>query len=277
MNIKDALELANKDFVKIGIINYFLETRDLLSFVLGKNKEWIMTHIDEELSTLEYSNFFELVNKRIQGEPLQYILGEQYFMGLKFIVNENVLIPRADTEILVYKVIDMIGDKTNIKILDMCTGSGCIAISLAKNIKCPEVFAVDISTEALKVAQENAKLNDVNVTFVESDLFDNLPEEKYDIIVSNPPYITINEMKNLESEVLKEPYQALYGGEDGLDFYKKISKNACKYLKEDGFLIFEIGYLQGNDVRNILKEFRYKNIEIIKDYSDNDRVIVSQK
>lgn len=277
MNIKNALELANKDFIKAGIINYFLETRDILSFVLGKNKEWIMTHIDKELSTIEYSSFLELVNKRIQGEPLQYILGEQYFMGLKFIVNENVLIPRADTEILVYKVIDIAGDKTNLKILDMCTGSGCIAISLAKNIKVPEVFAADISAEALKVAQENAKLNGVNVAFFESDLFDKLPQEKYDIIVSNPPYIAIDEMENLESEVLKEPHQALYGGEDGLDFYRKISKNACEYLRNDGFLVFEIGYLQGSQVKNILKEFRYKNIEIIKDYSNNDRVIVAQK
>jgi len=277
MNIKRILEEANAEFFAAGIRNYFYETRELLGVVLGKTKEWIVINPGVELSDEDYEKFIKLKKERIQGRPFQYILGEQYFMGLKFFVDENVLIPRADTEILVYKVLEMIKDRENVKILDMCTGSGCIAISLAKLRENAEVFAADISEEALKVAKKNSEMNQVDVKFFQSDLFENVPNEGFDIIVSNPPYIASEEMKNLAPDVLREPHSALDGGDDGLDFYGAISESAFYYLKDGGIIVFEIGYDQAERVTDILKELKYKNIELIKDYSNNDRVLVAVK
>ncbi len=277
MNIKSILELANKEFVDHKIDNYFYEARELMVFTLGKTKEWIMSNTDYELSDKEYKDFLKVKERRIHGEPLQYILGEQYFMGLKFTVNSDVLIPRADTEILVYKVIELLTDKENVKILDVCTGSGCISVSLAKNIKNAKIYASDVSAKAINVAEKNAEINEAEVKFFISDLFSEIPEEKFDIIVSNPPYINAEDMKTLSKEVLNEPHLALYGGKDGLDFYKKISKTSLEYLKDDGILVFEIGYNQANDVSDILKNFGYSKVEIIKDYSNNDRVLVAYR
>lgn len=277
MNIKNILELANNKLKLNGIENYFYETRELLAFILNKSKEWIMINLDYELSDEDYKKFLSLVNKRIQGTPLQYILGEQYFMGLKFLVNSNVLIPRADTEILVYKIIEIGKNLEKIKILDLCTGSGCIAISLAKELKNAEVFATDISEEAIIVARENSKLNETDVKVFKSDLFMDIPNQKFDIIVSNPPYIDDQEMKELKKDVLREPHLALYGGEDGLKFYREISQGALEYLTDNGILAFEIGYNQAKIVYDILKSLNYKDIEIIKDYSGNDRVLIAKK
>lgn len=277
MRIKDILELVNKDFIKAGIDNYFYETREILSFTLGKSKEWIMSNIDYEIDELMYEKFLDLASKRIEGVPLQYILGEAYFMGLKFVVNNDVLIPRADTEILVYKIIELANKFNEIKLLDLCTGSGCISISLAKKLSNAKVFASDISKNALLIAKENSKINETNITFFESNLFENIEESKFDIIVSNPPYITGEEMKKLEKDVLNEPHLALYGGEDGLKFYREISKKALNYLKINGILAFEIGYNQAEAVFSILTSLNYKDIEVIKDYSGNDRVIIARK
>lgn len=277
MDIKNALELANKEFVTANIDNYFFETRELMAVTLGKTKEWLMSNINYELSNFEYEKFVRLKERRIEGEPLQYILGEQYFMGLRFLVNNNVLIPRADTEILVYKVLEVLNNKSGTKILDMCTGSGCIAISLAKSMNDIKVCASDISAHAIMLARENAKINDVDVEFYTSNLFEKIPEQKFDIIVSNPPYISENEMKELAKDVLMEPKLALDGGEDGLKFYREISKEAIKYLSDDGILVFEIGYNQAKAVTNILKELSYKDIELIKDYSNNDRVLIAKR
>lgn len=277
MNIKIALELANIKFKDNKIENYFYETRELLGFVLSKTKEWIMSNIDYELSEEDYKKFLNLVNERICGTPLQYILGEQYFMGLKFCVNSEVLIPRADTEILVYKIIELGKKLGEIKVLDLCTGSGCIAVSIAKNLSNAEVFAIDISDGALEVAEKNSKINETNVKFLKSDLFSEVLNETFDIIVSNPPYISEEEMRSLEKDVLNEPHLALYGGKDGLDFYREISRSAVEYLKNDGVLAFEIGATQAERIKEILMKLNYKNIEIIKDYSGNDRVIIAQK
>lgn len=277
MNIKSVLELANNELKINKIENYFYESRQLLSFVLDKTKEWIVTNLESEISDKEYNIFINLVNKRIEGTPLQYILGEQYFMGLRFVVNSNVLIPRADTEILVYKVLELAKKLDNVKIFDLCTGSGCIAISLAKELSNSKVFASDISKDALNIAKENSKINETNIEFFESNLFENIPKQEFDIIVSNPPYINKADMELLKNDVLNEPHLALYGGTDGLDFYKEISKSAINYLKNGGFLAFEIGYNQAQYVFDILKSLNYKNIEIIKDYSNNDRVIIAQK
>lgn len=276
MRVKEVLETANAKFLQNGIDNYFYETRELLAFTLGKSKEWLMINFDYDISDEEYEKFYEFVNLRIHGEPFQYILGKQYFMGLEFFVNKNVLIPRADTEILVYKILGICKDKRNIKILDMCTGSGCIAVSLAKNLEDAKIFATDISEEAISIACKNSDLNETKVDFFKSNLFENVPNEKFDIIVSNPPYISSEEMKTLSEDVLKEPELALNGGQDGLHFYREISKCAVKFLSEGGMLAFEIGYKQGEDVKNILTENGYKNIEIFKDYSSNDRVVIAK-
>lgn len=277
MTINDILNNASKIFKENNIENYFYETRELLSVVLNKTKEWIMINLEQNLSPEYEKKFNELVSKRISGIPFQYIIGHQYFFGNKFFVNENVLIPRADTEILIYKVIDIAKNKKNLKILDMCTGSGCIAISLAKELKDSYVCAVDISEGALKVAKKNSIENKVNVNFIKSDLFDNVPNEKFDIIVSNPPYIITSELKNLAKDVLNEPHIALDGGEDGLVFYRSISKNLNKYLNDNGYIVFEIGYDEGTAVYEILNNLNFNDIEIIKDYSGNDRVVAARK
>ncbi len=159
----------------------------------------------------------------------------------------------------------------------MCTGSGIIAISLAKTVETLSIFASDVDEGALNIAKENSKLHKAKIKFIKSNLFENIEEKEFDIIVSNPPYINKNDMENLEKQVKKEPEVALYGGEDGLDFYKKISKNANEYLKKDGYIFFEIGYDQKEKVSQILKDNNFKQIKCIKDLNGIDRVIIGKK
>ena len=208
-------------------------------------------------------------------------------MRLKFKVNEYTLIPREDTEILVQKGIEIAhhfgqtfskGEvhEKKVKILDMCTGSGCIAISLAKYFSECIVEAVDISNEALQVARDNALMNEVNVHFIQSNLFEKVTQ-KYDMIISNPPYISSPLIPKLQAEVQKEPHIALDGGEDGLNFYHIIAQDALVYLETNGVLLFEIGFDQGQAVSKILKDNGYEKIELIKDLSQNDRVVLGYK
>ena len=198
-------------------------------------------------------------------------------MKLKFEVNKSVLIPREDTEVLVQEILDEFKGKKNLKILDMCTGSGCIAISLAKYLdSICIVDEVDLSTDAFEVAKRNATLNKVTVNFINSDLFENVVS-KYDVIVSNPPYIKKCDMEKLQIEVKKEPSMALDGGEDGLLFYKEIAIKSREFLSADGSLFFEIGFDEGNDVSEILRLNDYKGIFVIKDFGGNDRVVKCKK
>ena len=202
-------------------------------------------------------------------------------MGIDFKVNENTLIPRQDTEALVETVLEEAkvyrkeSGKKTLKILDMCTGSGCIGISVGKLLDNVHITAVDISKEALKVAKENAIINNLNnIKFIESDLFDKLNEEKYDIIVSNPPYIRTSDIYELMEEVRNfEPMSALDGEADGLLFYKKITQNSNNYLEPSGYLLYEIGFDQGKDVEDIMITNGFKDIRIIKDLSGLDRVV----
>ena len=242
------------------------EARLLLAFSLEIKVEKLL--LKKECSLREYSKYMQIINKRASGIPYAYIVGHKEFMKLDFEVNKNVLIPREDTEILVQEVINL----NKKKILDMCTGSGCIAISLAKYIKDSEVTAVDISEKALTIAKLNAKKNEVDVKFIKSNLFEEV-EDKFDVIVSNPPYIKTADLEALQTEVKNEPMKALDGGETGLFFYKKIIKQAVNYLNENGILIFEIGFDQAEDVCKLLNENGFKDIEVIKDLSGNDRVI----
>ena len=264
MNIKEAIDFGKKYLIEDNIGESTLKVRMLLSKILEIEKEYLIIHDNKQLTKSEEIQFKEYLVRLADKEPIQYIINNQQFMKLNFYVDENVLIPQPDTEILVEKVLD-IANKMNrkLKILDLCTGSGAIGISIGKYLEEVEVYASDISKEALKIAIKNANQNNVKFNFIESDLFENIKDIKFDIIVSNPPYIQTNIIESLEEEVKKEPIIALDGGVDGLDFYKKISKNAKKYLNENGVLALEIGYDQKEKVIEILKKFDYENIEVI--------------
>ena len=273
MNVKEAIKYGIDNLKSID--DKSLKVRLLLSHFMNVEKNYLITHDDEELSDEIEEKYKQGIEKLSKDIPLQYITNTQEFYGMKFKINENVLIPRYDTEILIEETLKLAKDKD--KILDMCTGSGIIAITLAKNVEKSNVFACDISLEALKVAKENNELHNTNVKFINSNLFENIEEKNFDIIVSNPPYITEKEMQKLENQVRKEPELALYGGVDGLDFYRKITENAKEYLKKEGLLIFEIGYKQKEDVSNILIENKFKNIKCVKDLQGLDRVIIGEK
>ena len=256
-----------------------IKARMIMQYVLNKPREYLMIYDGEILKLRQEVNYFKAIKKLCQGIPLQHITNMQEFMKMRFYVDENVLIPRQDTEILVEEVI-RIAKKINAKkILDLCTGSGAIAVSLAKYIKNSEITAVDISKNALNIAKLNAKNNEVEekITFIQSDLFKNVKKEKYDIIVSNPPYIKKDILKKLDREVQKEPEIALDGGYDGLDFYRKIINTADEYLKFHGYLCFEIGYDQKEEVEELIREQgKYIETYCKKDLCDNDRIIVTK-
>lgn len=198
-------------------------------------------------------------------------------MGLVFYVDENVLIPQPDTEILVESVIQIVNslNKKDIKILDLCTGSGAIGVSLGKNLQKAKIFASDISTAAIEVAKRNSKSNNVEIEFIKSDLFESI-NDKFNMIVSNPPYIETRSIEGLSNEVKNEPFIALDGGKDGLDFYRKIISEAPNYLSENGYLAVEIGYNQREAVEKLLITHGYKNIYSKKDLAGLDRIIVAQ-
>lgn len=255
------------------------KARMLLQATLKKSREYLMIYDNKEVENIDRDRYIKNVKRLILGEPLQYITGIQEFMKLNFLVTKDVLIPRPDTEILVEEVIRKVENISNPIILDLCTGSGAIAVSLAKYIKNVHICAVDISSKALEIAKKNAELNGVknNIEFIESNLFDKIKERKFDIIVSNPPYIETETIKTLSKDVQSEPKIALDGGKDGLDFYRKISENGYKFLNRQGYLCLEIGYNQRIAVRQILeKKKRYVNIKCIKDLCENDRVITAQ-
>ena len=282
MKIKEILLKGITSLKEYNIEEANLKAKIVLSDLLGKNKEYLMIHDEDEIEEGLSNLFFERIERLKKHEPIQYIINKQEFMGFEFYVDKNVLIPQPDTENLVEEVIyisEQIREKEKnvLRILDMCTGSGAIAISISKLIKETRVFASDISSDAIKIAEENASRNNANVVFFESNLFRKISElYKFDIIVSNPPYIEKETIKTLPEEVQKEPRLALDGGIDGLDFYRKIIEEAKKYLNKDGYLLFEIGYNQRESVEKLLKANGYKNIYSRKDLSGNDRIVVGQ-
>ena len=226
----------------------------------------------DKIKTDEYE---ECIKKLINGTPLQYITHVQQFMGLDFYVDENVLIPQPDTEILVEESIKLINKKQTVEVLDLCTGSGAIAVSIGHYCRQAKVIATDISKSAINVARKNASTNNVNINFIESDLFNQISDCKFDFIISNPPYIETDVINTLSEDVKNEPYIALNGGKDGLDFYKKILNEAHNYLKQNGYLLLEIGYNQARAIRNL----QHNNLKLvtqqpIKDLAGNDRVMI---
>lgn len=256
-----------------------IKARLIMQYVLNKPREYLMVYDTQNVMLRQEVNYFKAIKKLCQGLPLQHITHRQEFMKMTFYVDENVLIPRQDTEVLVEEVIKIAKKINAKKFLDLCTGSGAIAVSLAKYIEQSEITAVDISGKALNVAKLNAKNNEVDdkITFVESDLFSNLKKEKYDMIVSNPPYIKTDIIKKLDKEVQKEPYIALDGGYDGLEFYRKIINEADEYLKFHGYLCLEIGYNQKEEVEELIrKQEKYTDTYCKKDLCDNDRIIIAK-
>jgi release factor glutamine methyltransferase len=247
-----------------------------MSLYLDKNLKW-----DKDKSIAVSS----IIKRRIQGEPLQYIFGKTEFMGLEFRVSPDVFIPRPETEILAEEVMELTRglaacQTRRIQILDMGTGSGCIAVSLAKLLPLIKMHAVDISARALEIAQYNARMHNVKVNFIHSDLFNScgLKPDGYDIIVTNPPYIPKAQINKLEAEVKYEPAIALEGGDDGLDFYRRIIAQAPSYLRVGGILAMEMGFNQAGAIRNIFRDSGdFKIIKVVKDYSRIERVITAKK
>ena len=277
MTIKEAINQGVIMLKNENIETPKIKSRMVMEHTLKKSKEYIMIYDNKEITREERDLFVKNVKRLILGEPLQYVMGYQEFMKLKFLVNRNVLIPRQDTEILVEEVIKIAEKIENPEILDLCTGSGAIAFSIAKYCKDARITAVDISEKAIEIAKKNAKFNGVlsKIEFIESDMFKKLKKRKFDIIVSNPPYIPTNEILKLSKDVQNEPKVALDGGKTGLDFYEKIAKDGDKYLNNQGFICLEIGYDQKIKVKTILEsEHKYVNIRCIKDLCENDRVII---
>lgn len=279
MNIKETMKKGMIYLKTNGIEEPNLKSRLLMQYILNKSRQYLLVHDNETLTLRQEVNYFKGIKKLIEGIPIQHITHMQEFMRMNFFVNEDVLIPRPDTESLVEEVISIAKRINAKKILDLCTGSGAIAVSLAKYIENSEITAVDISKKALNVAKKNAINNNVQnqITFVESDLFEKIKKEKYDIIVSNPPYIRKNIIKTLDKEVQREPRIALDGGYDGLDFYRKIINKSDEYLKFKGYLCLEIGYDQKIDVIELIEnEEKYIDTYCKKDLYENDRVIITR-
>lgn len=255
--------------------------RFLLMYMLDENSQQFTNNISEQLSKEKEELFFSLIDKHIkENMPLSHLAGFEYFYDRKFKVTKDVLSPRMETEELIYKVIEYIKsiNKNNIKILDLCTGSGIIGITLRKELesKSIEVVASDISEEALKVAKENAIMNEAEVKFIQSDIFENI-SEKFDIIVSNPPYIAFSDKITMEDNVLNyDPHLALFAEEDGMYFYREIVENAKEYLNHDGMIFFEIGYDQREKILKLANENEFK-AEVYKDINGRDRIAILER
>lgn len=268
-------------------VNYFkskniqsarLDAEVLLSHVLRQERIYLYVHFDEPMEQNELSKFREYVKKRAQHVPIAYIIGEREFMGLPFKVTKDTLIPRPDTEILVENVLNNVDKDKEIEIVDIGTGSGAIILSLLVNLPNAQGKTVDISSKAIEVANENAVNLQVNdrCEFFVGDLFAPLNGNKFDLIVSNPPYIPQKDIATLEDDVKEyEPVSALTDGGDGLSYYRRLLSEGKAYIKENGFIALEIGIYQSNDVKQIAMDNGWKNIKIIKDYAGIDRVVLA--
>lgn len=271
MTFREAICFGEEKLNIAGIEDAKHDAWLLLTFICKIDRTFYYVHMDDDMTVEQVAEFESVLMKRAEHIPLQYITGEQEFMGIPFRVNDAVLIPRQDTETLVEEALKVV--RPGMKVLDMCTGSGCILISILKNIVDVDGYGYDISKQAINVAKENAKLNNVNATFERSDLFEDV-SEKFDVIVSNPPYIPTDVIGGLMPEVaVYEPIQALDGKEDGLHFYRRIVAVAADYLNPNGKLLFEIGHDQGESVSELMKEAGYKDVHVIKDLAGNDRVV----
>lgn len=278
MKIKESLEQAIQQLKQEGISDSIAIARRVLAYTLQVQKEYLITHDLQEIGALKEQQYSCYIKQIIQGKPIQYITNQQEFMKLNFYVDENVLIPREDTEILVEEVMNILEIEKKETILDLCTGSGAIGIAIAKYVKNGQVQLADISQKALQIAKKNVEKNGVEkqVTLLETDLFEKV-KETFDLIVSNPPYIETPIIKTLQKEVQAQPMLALDGGIDGLKLYRRIIQDAHQYLNKDGYLCLEIGYNQKEKVIDLLQRAnQYEKIYSKKDLGGNDRIIIAK-
>lgn len=275
MTYQEALKKAEDYLESRGIDNAPVDAWYLMEYSCKCDRTWFLMNREKEMPGPVYARYQSLLSDRAKHIPLQHLTGEQEFMGIPFAVNENVLIPRQDTEILVEEALKVI--KPGSHVLDMCTGSGCIIISLMKYKQDILGTAVDISDAALDVAKENAVRQGVCIDFRQGNLFQNVDGE-YDVIVSNPPYIPTDEITKLMEEVrCHEPVGALDGKEDGLYFYRQIITKSLGFLKDGGWLLFEIGYDQGRPVSELMRSAGYSEVSVIRDLAGLDRVVKGYK
>ena len=274
MTLREALALGRDLLKQSEIEEYETDAWLLLEAACGCTRNDLYLHGNEPLLEEKEVLYKEYLEKRQKRIPVQHITGVQCFMGLDFFVTPDVLCPRLDTEVLIEEALKRI--KPGSRILDMCTGSGCIILSLLHYAKECTGTAVDLSEKALAVARKNAKNLEKECTFIHSDLFENI-QGKYDVIISNPPYIATKEIEALEPEVrIHEPMMALDGKEDGLFFYRKIVSASVDYLKPEGWLMFEIGYDQGEAVSEMMKMSGYTDVRVVKDLAGLDRVVIGK-
>lgn len=275
MKVRELLKNGTVKLTEYKIEDAILKVRMLLLYELQIQNEYLAVHLDEEANLEIAQNFEKHLEELIAGKPIQYITNFQEFFGLDFYVDENVLIPQPDTEILVEEIIEICKYRENVpKILDICTGSGAIAVTLAKQIKV-EMVASDISSKALEIAEKNAKSHGVNIELTQSDMFEKI-NQKFDMIVSNPPYIETKTIESLSPEVKNEPQIALDGGEDGLKFYRVLARKAKDYLEENGVLAVEIGYNQRESVLEIFRNAGFCDVYAKQDLAGKDRIVVGK-
>lgn len=275
--IQDLLTWTTSFFTSKGIENPRLEAEILLARVLNKDRVYLYAHFDRPVNLTERDTFREYIKRRIKGEPTAYIVGFKEFMSLNFKVTADVLIPRPDTECLVENVLEIVKPYEQVRICDVGTGSGAIAISLAHYLPKAKVHATDISESALEIAQENALNNEVNINFFHGDLLEPLlAEEQFDIITANLPYIPLKEWELLDTEVKDyEPFKALVAPGDGLDLYRNLIPQINKMLKQDGYVFLEIAYNQGENAYKLMQDFTA--VTLLQDFAGRDRVIRARK
>ncbi len=275
MTIFEAYNDIKKQLKNAGIDDDIFEAKQIIKYITGYSNEQILSNYTEKLSDFQMLNLNTVMKQRLSRYPLQYILGHWDFYGREFKVGKGVLVPRQDTETVMDVCLDIIKENDKAQVLDLCAGTGCIGISIAAERKNAEVTLAEKYEDALKYLTENAQNNaPQNTRVLSGDVFEGVGnDKKYDLIVSNPPYISADDMENLQPEVRFEPDTALYGGEDGLMFYRAIASNYRDALKKGGTLVFEIGYNQGESVSEILKAVGFKNVTVKKDYGENDRVV----
>ena len=311
MKLQELIQNSKHELDSLNVEDADIKLKILIEYVFKISKEKLILKYKDEINDKKVEEFRKLLKKLENGIPIQYIINNQEFMGLNFYVDENVLIPQPDTEILVEEVIKYCNElrnnesedketnkdykeniekepiinkedkninKKTIKILDLCTGSGIIGISIYKYLENVEIYASDISQKALNIAEKNTNLNNAKINFINSDMFENIHIKDFDIIVSNPPYIESKVIESLSKEVQNEPKLALDGGEDGLKFYRYILENAKDYLRKNGAIFLEIGYDQKEKIEEILKSYKiYKETKCIKDFGGNNRVIIIKR
>jgi release factor glutamine methyltransferase len=276
-NVYSLLKRAGTFLKSKGLSEPESDAEVLLSFVLQTKRSKLPLMRSQKLTDIQVSRYEKYILRRSKREPAAYIMGLAGFMGFEFKMNKNVLIPRPETEILVETALKIAKKENKNLVLDLCTGSGCIAISLAELGKFKDITASDVSSSALEIAKENARINNVlDISFIKSDLFNGISGKIFDIIVSNPPYISHEEYDALEPELKYEPKIALIAEDGGLFFYKKIADKAGKYLNDNGFILIELNAYKVGEIKQIFSTSGYKNIEIIKDYAGLPRILKAE-